>query len=186
MKSGVGLFTRTFLALGLTIGAWSYANAQEENAMMVPPPPMTDSTLLNFVGGVWGGELTMGDQKMYGEGQFAIGVGQQWLVGNFAVWTDKTKATTLPMGFVMYLRPGATSGSYKAVQIVGDGSLGTATAAKSGNTLNFSWTYDNGIRETGTLTLLGPDQVMYKASMADSAGNKIMEFQHDMQRTKGK
>lgn len=186
MKSGLSLLTKTLIVLGLTMFAGSSASAQDQNAMMTPPPAMSDSVLLNFVGGVWCGDLTMGDQTIYGEGLFALGVGQQWIEGSFAVWTDKTKATALPMIFVLYLRPGATAGTYKAVQIVADGSVGTATVTKSGDNLTFAWTHDNGMKETGTLTKMGPDHIVYKASIADGAGNKIMEFQHDMQRTKGK
>lgn len=186
MKSGVAQFTRIVLGLGLAMCIWSTTNAQAPNAASTPPPPISDSVLLNWVGGTWGGDLTMGDQKMYGEGQFALSIGQQWIEGNFAVWTDKTKATALPMMFAMYLRPGATADSYKAVQIVADGTMGTATVTKSGNNLNFAWAHDNGFKETGTLTIMGPDHVVYKASIADSAGNKIMEFQHDMHRAKGK
>jgi hypothetical protein len=180
------MLSRIILGLGVTMAAWSTAGAQDQNAMMTPPPPITDSMMLNWIGGGWGGDLTMGDQKMFGEAQFAFGIGQQWIVGNFSIFTDKTKATPVPMGFVMYIRPGATPGSYKAVQIVGDGSMATATVTKSGNNLNFSWSYDNGIKETGTLTFLNPDQVVYKASMTDGAGNKIMDFQHEMLRTKAK
>lgn len=186
MKSGVGLFTKALFALGLTVCAWSQSHAQDQNAMMTPPPPLTDTMMLNWIGGTWGGDLTMGDQKMYGEAQFTLGVGQQWIVGTFTISTDKTKATKLPMGFVLYIRPGATPDSYKAVQIVGDGSFSTATVTKSGSTLNFAWTYDNGMKEAGALTFLGPDQVVYKANISDASGNKIMEFQHEMQRTKSK
>jgi len=186
MKSGIGLLTRTVFVTVLTICGWSDANAQDPNAMMSPPPPITDSMLLNWIGGTWGGELTMGDQKMYGEAQFTLGVGQQWIVGNFGIFTDKTKATALPMMFTLYLRPGVAAGSYKAIQIVGDGSSGTATVSTNGNAQTFLWTYDNGMKETGTLTKMGPDHVTYKATVSDGAGNKIMDFQHEMHRTKGK
>lgn len=186
MKSAVTLFTRIVLGLALTTGFWTTSRAQDPNSMMTPPPPMTDSTLLGWIGGTWGGDLTMGDQKMYGEAQFTLGVGQQWIVGTFAIFTDKSKAKALPMGFMMYMRPGATAGTYKAVQIVGDGSTSTGAGTKSGDNINFNWAYDNGMKESGTLTKMGPDHIVYKASIADGSGNKIMDFQHEMHRTKDK
>jgi hypothetical protein len=162
------------------------AQESADNPMMTPPPPLTDSTLLNWLGGAWGGDLTMGDQKMYGEAQFSLGVGQQWLVGKFGVYTDKSKATALPMEFLLYIRPGANAGSYKGVQVIGDGSWAMATGTKSGDDINFIWTYDNGMKENGTLSKKGPDHVVYSASVTDAAGNKVMDFQHDMHRTKTK
>jgi hypothetical protein len=180
------MLSRIVLGLGLTIGAWSTASAQDHEAMMTPPPPLTDSTLLNLVGGTWGGDLVMGDHTSYGEAQFTLGVGQQWIVGNFGMWSDKTKAKALPMGFVMYLRPGAAAGSYKAVQFAGDGSMGNGTATRTDGILNWAWTYDNGMKEVGTLTLMAADHIVYKASIVDGSGNKIMDFQHEMHRTKEK
>ena len=186
MKSGSSVFTKLVIAFVLTMCAWTTAHAQDQSAMPPPPPPLADSTLLGWVGGTWGGDLTMGDQKMYGEAQFTLGLGQQWVEGKFGIWTDKTKTTGVPMGFMMYIRPGATAGSYKAVQIISDGSLANATATKSGANLNFVWTYDNGMKETGTLTKMGADHIVYKASVVDSAGAKVMDFQHELHRTKAK
>lgn len=186
MKSGMSRAKTAVIVFCMAICAWSSADAQDPSAMMTPPPPMSDSTLLGWVGGTWGGDLTMGDQKMYGEAQFTLGVGQQWLVGTFSIWTDNTKSKALPMGFMMYMRPGATAGTYKAVQILGDGSMSTGTGTKSGETTNFAWNYDNGMKETGALTKLAADHVVYKASISDASGNKIMDFQHDMHRAKSK
>jgi hypothetical protein len=185
MKSGVSLFTRIVLGLALTMSLWSTTNAQDQNAMMKPPPPMTDSTILNWVG-TWNGDLTMGDQKVFGEAQFSVGVGQQWIQGNFSVWTDKTKANSIPAGFVMYLRPGATADTYKAISVAADGSWGSATVTKTGDNLNWSWAYDNGMKETGSLTKMGPDHVVYKSIIADGSGKKIMDLMHDMHRVKAK
>ena len=185
MKSGMTLITRIALGLGVAMCAWTMASAEDQPAMMTPPPPMTDSTLLGWVG-TWNGDMTVGDQKLFGEAQFSVAMGQQWIQGNFSAWTDKTKAMAVPAGFVMYIRPGATVGMYKAVSIAADGSWGSATITKTGDILNWSWNYDNGMKETGALTKMGPDNVVYKGSMADGSGKKVVEIMQDMHRMKGK
>ena len=153
------------------------ADSPNAGAMMIPAP-LKDPVLTGWEG-TWTGESKMGDQNVYTELVFAPTVGGQWMEGKMRLWTDKTKKTEV-MDLAMFLRPGATAGTYKAYGVSSDGSGSTAMITTANGVQTWVWTNDNDTKETATLNQVTPDHVIYAGTVTDKTGAKLMDINQDL------
>jgi hypothetical protein len=153
------------------------ADSPKAGAMMIPAP-MKDPVLMGWEG-TWAGESKMGDQNAYTELVFAPTVGGQWMEGRMRLWTDKTKKTPI-MDLAMFLRSGATTGTYKAYSVASDGNGSTAMITTANGVQTWVWNNDNDTKETATLTQVAPDHVIYAGTVTDKTGAKLMDINQDL------
>ncbi len=129
---------------------------------------LSDKELRSWIGR-WEGTAGPDGKDTPAELVWSPAVGGEWLEGHLRVWADKTKRI-VSMDALMFVRPTEVAGTYKLDAVDNNGDVQTGKATVNGNSMEWSWDFDNGNHENLTTNYPFNGKVTYTGSINGKDG----------------